>query len=288
MNWTGFFARLFGPKRLDVAARFEVDGRAISGTMSQVLRARDRQTGQKVALKLLDPEKTAAFRRLFAGLKLPTEGEIATSLRHPWIVETLEHGLTTDGREYVLMEHLEGNGLHDWIARREPLLASSRLRLIRWAAEALAAVHSAGFLHRDICPRNYIVDRGAKWLKLIDFGLAIPARAEFLSRPNRTGVPRYLAPEVLRMRPYDERADLFSLGVTAYEMCALSHPWPTSDVSGQAAVDHDTTAPIELLQANPSVDATLAAAITACLARDPNDRPRRVSDFVKRIAAVKD
>lgn len=287
MNWQSLFARCFGPPRLDVAKRFEIDRQAISGTMSQVLRARDRQTEQKVALKLLDPEKTAAFRRLFAGLKLPTEGEIAISLRHPRIVATLEHGLTTDGREYVLMAHLEGDGLHDWIARREPLLASNRVPLIRWAGEALAAVHAAGFLHRDICPRNYILDRSANWLKLIDFGLTIPARAEFLVRPNRTGVPRYLAPEVLRMRPYDERADLFSLGVTAYEMCAFAHPWPTSDVTGQAAVDHDTTAPIELAQASPGLDATLAAAIMACLARDPNDRPRSVSEFLRRIAAIK-
>jgi serine/threonine-protein kinase len=256
--------------------------------MSQVFRARDRQTGEKVALKLLDPEKTAAFRRLFAGLKQPTEGQIAASLRHPRIVTTREHGVTTEGREYVLMEHLEGDGLKDWIARREPLLAQNRVRLIRWAAEALAAVHAAGYLHRDICPRNYIVDRNAQWLKLIDFGLTIPNRPEFTARPNRTGVPRYMAPEILRLRPCDERADLFALGVTAYEMCALAHPWPTSDTTGQAAVDHDTAAPIDLSQANPAIDRTLAIAIMACLSADPSNRPRTANDFLSRIAAVKD
>jgi serine/threonine-protein kinase len=186
------------------------------------------------------------------------------------------------------MEHLEGDGLHDWIARREPLLAQNRVRLIRWAAEALAAVHAAGFLHRDICPRNYIVEPQASGLKLIDFGLTIPNRPEFTARPNRTGVPRYMAPEILRLRPYDERADIFSLGVTAYEMCALAHPWPTSDATGQAAVDHDTTPPKDLSQANPAIDRTLATTIMACLSADPNNRPRSANDFLSRIAAVKD
>ena len=288
IDWRNFFGGLFGPPRLDVAARFELDRQSISGTMSRVFRARDRHTGERVALKLLDPEKTAAFRRIFAGLDLPTEGEIGLSLRHPRIVTTREHGVTAEGSEYVLMEQLDGEGLHDWIARRDALLSRHRVRLIRWAAEALAVVHAAGYVHRDICPRNFIVDRNADWLKLIDFGLTIPARPEFLARPNRTGVPRYLAPEVLRLRLFDQRADLFSLGVTAYEICALAHPWPGGDVTGQAALDHDTTAPIELVQATAGLDATLTAAIMACLAPNPNHRPRSVVDFLERIRSAKD
>jgi serine/threonine-protein kinase len=288
MNLRNLVDRFLGPPRLDVTGRFELDRQAISGTMSQVYRARDRQTGEKVALKLLDPEKTAAFRRIFAGLDLPREGEIGLSLRHPRVVATVQHGVTTEGREYVLMEQLDGEGLHDWIARREPLLTQHRVRLIRWAAEALAAVHAAGYVHRDICPRNFIVDRRAAWLKLIDFGLTIPARREFLARPNRTGVPRYLAPEILRMRPFDQRADLFSLGVTAYEMCALAHPWPGGDVTGQAALDHDTTPPIELAQASRGLDPTLAAAIMACLAPDPNHRPRSAAELLQRIHSVQE
>jgi serine/threonine-protein kinase len=286
MNWRSIFGGLAGPSLLDVDRRFQIDGQAVSGTMSQVFRARQRRDGTKVAIKLLDPEKTAAFRRIFAGLDLPSEGEIAQSLRHPRIVETIEHGLTTDGREYILMELLDGDGLHDWTVRRDQRLSRYRLRLIRWAAEAVAAVHAAGYLHRDICPRNFIADRNGNWLKLIDFGLTIPARPEFLARPNRTGVPRYLAPEVLRMRSIDLRSDLFSLGVTAYEICSYTHPWPGSDATGQAALDHDTVPPIDL--AATGLDATLAAAIMSCLAADPNCRPRSSAEFLDRIVSLRE
>ena len=165
-----------------------------------VLHARDRQTDRVVGLKLLDVEKTALFEARFTGLKRPREGEIGLLFDHPYIVKTLEHGITTEGQQFVVMEFLEGPGLNSLIVKRSRELEGLRLTLLRQAGEALRIVHEAGFIHRDVCPRNFVLDRAVKNLKLIDFGLTVPATAPFMQPGNRTGTPNYMAPELVRRR----------------------------------------------------------------------------------------
>src|SRR5947207_13278637 len=111
----GFLQKLgdmFKDRRIDVAERFELLREAISGTMSSFYMARDRKTGKTVGLKILDPEKCAAFEARFKSLKKPPEGEIPTQIVHPRIVETFEYGSTKVRMQYVIMEYDEGQGLH--------------------------------------------------------------------------------------------------------------------------------------------------------------------------------
>ena len=89
--------------------------------------ARDLRTGKVVGLKILDPEKTAAFEARFKGLRKPSEGEIAMQLKHPHIVETYEYGLTTEGAQYLVMEFLEGPNLNAALAARDPCLDGRRV-----------------------------------------------------------------------------------------------------------------------------------------------------------------
>jgi serine/threonine-protein kinase len=239
-----------------------------------------------VGLKILDVEKTKVLEDRFRGLNKPCEGEIAASLVHLRIVHTFEHGLTTRGEPYLVMEYLQGQGLNTLIAARSTLLSERRLTLLRHAAEAVGAVHAAGFIHRDICPRNFVVAPDADSLKLIDFGLTVPATPPFMQPGNRTGTPKYMAPEVVRRRPTDKRLDIFSLGVTAFEMYAGETPWTTATVTGKAAMAHDTTPPLQLADLVPGVDPTLAAAIHRCLAAKPEARPATAEEFLKSIEEV--
>jgi serine/threonine-protein kinase len=278
---------LFRPSRLSVKSRFELLREAVHGTMSEFYMARDRRTGQVVGLKILDPEKTELFESRFAGLQKPTEGEIAQQLKHERIVTVLEYGLTTDGRRYLLMEHLDGPGLNTLIANRDERLNGKRLRFIRQMAEALAAVHAAGFIHRDICPRNYVCSKDLNSLKLIDFGLTVPATKPFMLPGNRTGTPSYMAPEIVRRRTTDQRLDIFALGVSAYQLCALQLPWPASDASGRAAMLHDSVPPVPLLQARPDLNSKLAELIMQCLAVAPDNRPQTADDFVKSVRLIR-
>lgn len=267
--------------KLNIDQRYELLREAVSGTMSSFYMARDRKTGEVVGLKVLDVEKTMFFEARFRGLEKPSEGEIAVQLDHPRIVKTLGFGVTSSGEQYILMEYLDGPGLNSLIKDRSPLLEGNQVQLIRQMADAIGVVHKAGFIHRDICPRNFICSSDAASLKLIDFGLTVPATKEFMRPGNRTGTPNYMPPEIVRRRATDQRVDIFAFGVTAYQLCALELPWPTQDVTGKAAMLHDTQPPVDIRKVCPQLNASLGKLIMQCLQVQPSDRPQTI-DEVKR------
>jgi len=271
--------------KCDVDRRFERLREAISGTMSEFYMARDRKSDQIVGLKILDAQKTAFFESRFKGLKKPCEGEIAKSLSHPHIVKTLEHGLTTKGQQYLVMEFLDGPGLNSVIIERNPKLAGRALPLIRQMAEAIQAVHEAGFIHRDICPRNFVCSTDLSQLKLIDFGLTVPATPEFMAPGNRTGTPNYMAPELVKRQKTDQRLDVFSFGITAYELLTFDLPW-TRGSDGRAAMGHSAHEATDILQRRPQLNPHLAKAIMFCVERNPDKRCPSMEQFLKLIRRV--
>jgi len=272
--------------RLNVPKRFALLRKAISGTMSNFYMARDLKTGKVVGLKILDAQKTAAVESRFKGLRKPSEGEIALQLKHPRIVETYEYGLTTENAPYLVMEFVDGPGLNSVLVARDPCLDGHRVRLLREAAEAVAAVHAAGFIHRDVCPRNFILTEGGKNLKLIDFGLTLPATREFMAPGKRTGTPDYMAPEVVRRKPTDQRLDVFAFGVTAYELFTFELPWPRG-TTGLAAMTHDQPS-TDIHEYCPKIHPLLAQAIHACIEPDVTRRCPSMPQFLQMIKGVPD
>lgn len=283
----GFLDRLrqtFSGKKLDIRSRFELLREAISGTMSKFYMARDRQTGEIVGLKILDREKTAAFRARFKGRRPPSEGEVAVRFDHPYIVKTFEYGRTTEGAEYLVMEYLGGPGMQFMLSTGDRRIEGNRVKFIRQAAEAVAAVHAAGFAHRDICPRNLIFTEDCQTVKLTDFGLSIPATPPFFLPGNRTGTPNYMAPELVRRQATDLRVDVFALGVTAYQICTCELPWASGD-TGQVAMTHDR-APADIRRYRPTIHDGLARAIHACIEPDVKKRCRSVEAFLQQIRSI--
>jgi eukaryotic-like serine/threonine-protein kinase len=281
------FKKLFAAEKLDVNARFEIVREAITGTMSSFYMARERKTGRVVGLKILDPEKTQQFEARFKGLNKPAEGKVAMSMKHPHVVETFEYGLTTRGEQYIVMEYVEGTGLSQLLYLREKKLIGKRLPLIRQMGESIDYVHKQGYIHRDICPRNFIVSHDLAKLTLIDFGLTLPATEAFTQPGNRTGTPLYMAPEVVRRRATDSRLDVFSFGVTVYQMLTFEHPWPVGDATGMAALAHDTDPPTPITDYNPKLSPVLAEAIMLCLNARPDDRPETMEHFLRLIRKVR-
>lgn len=278
------FRSLFQTERLDVNARFDILRSAVSGTMSQFFMVRDKQSGRVAGLKIADSEKVSFFESRFKGLNKPSEGEIAMQMKHPRIVETYEFGVTVEGHSYVLMEFLEGPGVQTLVFNRDNILYGKRLALIRQMAESIEAVHKTGFIHRDVCPRNFIcTTKECTELKLIDFGLTLPDRKEFRQPGNRTGTPLYMAPEVVRRRTTDHRLDIFSFGVAAYHLCAFELPWPIGDATGLAALAHDTQAPRDILEYYPKLNTTLARGIMKCLEPDPRNRFQSMDQFLHAV-----
>ncbi|MBM4088385.1 MAG: serine/threonine protein kinase [Planctomycetes bacterium] len=280
------FRSLFASQSVDVYDRFEILRKAVSGTMSKFYMARERKTGKIVGLKIADLDKVALFESRFKELKKPSEGEIAIGLSHPLVVKTYEHGVSKKGEPYLVMEFIQGPGLHQLLHNRDPIIEGHRLRLIRQMAEALQYVHEQEYIHRDICPRNFIYETESGDVKLIDFGLTLPARREFMQPGNRTGTPLYMAPEVVRRRWTDHRLDIFAMGVSAYQICTYEFPWPGTETTGRAALAHDTHDPKDILQWRPNLNRILAKAIMQCIEANPNNRPQSVAEFLKRIRPV--
>ena len=280
----GFLSGLFGSSRVDLWKRFERLRESHSGTMSTFYKVKDNRTGEVLGLKIVDQAKAAPVESRYKGLGKPSEGEIGAKISGPNIVRTVEWGESTAGEPFVVTEFVEGTLLHAVLAAKQQLPPARRIDLVRQAAQAIAAVHAAGFVHRDICPRNFML-RPDGQLVLFDFGLTVPDKPVFLQPGNRIGTPNYMAPEVVRRRQADKRLDIFSLGVTAYEICTLTLPWPRGK-DGKTALAHDTIPPEEIRTHWPEIPPALAKAIMACIEPDRDKRPPTCEDFLARIAKV--
>jgi len=254
--------------------------------MSKFQVAKEITTGNLYGIKFLDAEKTAYFNARFKGLNKPKEAEIAMKISHPKIVETYQYGVTTAGVEYILMEYIHGPGLDQAIRAKEPKLIPNRLTLIREMAETVQAVHEQGFIHRDICPRNFICYEPLDHLKMIDFGLTVPDEAAYRMPGNRTGTPQYMAPEIVRRRQTDQRVDIFAFGVTVYRLLTFEHPWGSTDTTGTAALIHDTEPVIPITKHRPHLHPKLAAAIHKCLEVEPSNRMESCKRFLAAIRNV--
>lgn len=271
---------------LDVSKRFQLDRHAYSGTMSKFHVALEITTNKPYGIKFLDKEKLDAFRARFKGLDKPEEAEIAMQMHHERVVETYEFGKTTKGVEYILMEYVNGPGLNSLVLSKDKKMIANRLNLIRQMAEGVQAVHDAGFIHRDVCPRNFIAHKSCEWLKLIDFGLTIPNEEPYRRPGNRTGTPQYMAPEIVRRRPTDTRVDVFAFGVTVYKILTFKHPWDSKDTTGLGALAHDQRPATDILKHRPDLHPKLAKAVHKCLEIKPEDRMPSCKMFLKKIREV--
>jgi serine/threonine protein kinase len=276
----------FGEGAVDVNQRFELLGRTGQGSMSKVWRARDKQSGKTICLKILDKDKTLKFEARFVGLKKPSEGEICTLLKHKNIVQTFEHGRTTDKEPYIVMELVDGVGLNYLIETKHKDLDGNRVNFLSQYASGIEFMHGAGYLHRDICPRNVMVTKEGV-VKIIDLGLAVPYKPAFCKPGNRTGTTMYLAPELIKRMTTDHRIDCFALGVTAYEVFTGDLPWEKggSQEVLRAIVNN---APRDPREAKPELDDDVVAFLLKGVERDANKRFQTPGEFREALSQLGD
>ncbi|HMC64511.1 MAG TPA: serine/threonine-protein kinase, partial [Gemmataceae bacterium] len=288
----GILAKLFGSGKkkkpnlpiVDIKKRFELGGRTGQGSMSKVYRAYDKKLARTVCLKVLDKEKTAKFEARFAGMDRPTEGAICMALRHPHIVKTFEFGMTTAREPFVVMEWIEGVGLNFLIETRSRNLDGKRLEYLLQLTDAIDYLHKQRYLHRDICPRNVMINQEGA-VKVIDFGLTIPYTAKFCRPGNRTGTNNYLAPELIKRTTTDHRVDLFALGVTAYEVFTGDLPWEKAQ-SLQTLLNHMNTPGKNPREFRPELDDHLVRLLVKSIEREPNRRFQTAADFRDALKAL--
>lgn len=273
------FARKPKVHRIDITKRFELVVPFGQGTMSKVWRALDRTSGREVAVKVLDKVRTRRFEARFQGLNKPSEGHIAVQLNHPNVVKTYEFGTTLNDEQFLVMELIDGVSLTWLVEMQNEQMQQQRLSLIVQLGEAIEYVHSAGWIHRDLCPRNILVDKSGV-LKLIDFGLMVPNTPPFRAPGNRTGTANYMAPELIKRQPTDQRIDIFSYSVTCFEMFTKQLPWEAAE-SLEAVMQHINKPPRDIRELHPGIDETVAATIMKGLERDPRDRWQTMTEMLQ-------
>lgn len=277
---------LFGKAKVDkvdLKKRFHLLGTIGQGSMSKVWRAEDKVDGRSIAVKVLDKDKTRKFENRFQGLNKPPEQDIAAQLRHPYIVQTLETGISTDDEVFLVMEFVEGSGLSLLVDLQSDEMHRYRIRYMIQIGEALAYFHQQQWIHRDLCPRNIMITDKNN-IKLIDFGLTVPNTPDFQKPGNRTGTANYLAPELIKRHSTDQRLDVFSYAVTCYEMYTKRHPW-ASAVTLDAVMQHINNPPIPILELIPDVNPRIAEIIMKGL---ESDRDARWSTAQEMVDAFRD
>lgn len=276
------FTSAFGKKKVDLESRFKFNAKWIQGSSGRFHIVQQISDGAKFGIKIIDPAKQNQFRDKFSE-KFESEAEIALAMQHDHIVKAHEIGCTEKGNDFILMDYVKGVLLDKLLRDKPDVVRSNVLTYIKQLAHAVAHVHDAGFIHRDVCPRNIIVSADGKTLKLFDFGLTVADKEEFRQPKNRTGTPLYMAPEIVRRRETDHTVDVFAFGITVYQILANKHPWGVEENSSKSALLFDSRAPIDIRKIIPSLDGKVADAIMNCLEIDPKNRCGSIKRFMMRM-----
>jgi TolB-like protein len=264
---------------------YRVDRELGGGGMSRVFLSTETALDRRVVLKILPPDLASGvsvdrFKREIA---------LAARLQHAHIVPLLSAG-EANGLPWFSMPYVEGESLRARLGRGE-LPVAEAVRTLRDVASALAYAHAKGIVHRDIKPENILLADGSA--AVADFGVAKALEAaqttpgsSLTSVGMALGTPAYMAPEQAVGDVHtDHRADLYALGVMAYEMLAGRHPFAgRSPQATMAAHMTETPAPVE--QIRQSTPPLLAQLVTRCLAKNAADRPQTAQEIVHALDAL--
>jgi eukaryotic-like serine/threonine-protein kinase len=261
---------------------YELLDRLGGGLLTHVFAARDYATDGPCAVKVLRAE----WQDQPTAIKLlQREARAGLAVRHPHLVRLL-HTHVTRAPYYLVMELLPGESLRRRLRRDYRLDLATALWLVRQMAEALAALHRAGFVHGDVKPDNIrLVDDGTA--KLIDLGFAHRPgeNASFFRRGYLLGTADYVAPEQCAFHPnVDESSDLFSLGVTFFEMLAGRLPYPVGSTA-LTLQRHRCDPPADIRRFAGPLPRGLIMLLERLLAHEPEKRPRTAA-VVQQLVAL--
>src|SRR5947209_1795199 len=252
-----------------IAGRYRIEGRLGVGGMSTVHLAFDQRLERYVAIKLLaehladDPAFVSRFRR---------EALSAARLVHPNIVQVFDFGLDEHQHQhFIVMEHVPGQSCAEILRDHGPLDVDQAVDVLSQACRGLDYAHRHGVVHRDVKPGNLLLS-DADVVKLADFGIARATDQSSITQVGSVlGTAAYLAPEQARGEEAGPRADLYSLGVVAYQLLSGRLPYEANSLS-ELALKQQRESPIPLEELNPQVPHELSRAVALALAIDVRNR----------------
>ncbi len=266
-----------------VGDQYDIERELPGGGMSRVFLAREVELDRQVVIKVLPPEMAAGvsvdrFRR---------EIQMAARLQHPHVVPLLTADASGD-LLYYIMPFIEGESLRQKLEREGELPIGETVRILREVVDALDYAHSQGIVHRDIKPENIMLSR--KHALVTDFGVAKAVaesgRSDLTSLGVALGTPAYMAPEQAAADPHvDHRADLYAVGIVAYEMLAGRPPFSAPSPQAVLAA-HVTQTPDPITTYRATVPPPLVDLIMRCLEKRAADRWQKADELVPVLEAL--
>jgi serine/threonine-protein kinase len=270
--------------------RYRLEEKLGEGAYGVVFRAVQVELERTVAVKVLHPSKVLHASLLAevddvrdywlsCVVRFQREARAAGRLHHPNIISVTDFGRAPGDIVYMVMEYLEGRSLRKIVKTQAPLSLPFVVRLMHQVCWAVEAAHREGVIHRDLKPANIFVEQiegCGEVVKVLDFGIAklTPAADDELTNLTETGVflgtPKYMSPEQCGGGELDARSDVYSLGIVLYEM--LTGELPFNGTAMAVALQHATTPPRPLHEANPSVPEAVERVVLRALEKEPTRR----------------
>jgi zinc protease len=264
----------------DLTARYELIEEAGRGGMGVVYKARDRETGDLVALKILKPEIAADEA---AATRFKNEVRLARRITHKNVCRVYEFN-RVGATAYLSMEFVDGESLRATLARVGSVNVRKGVQIARQICAALHEAHLQGIIHRDLKPENVMLDRAGN-VKVMDFGIARSADASLTGTSGIIGTPAYMSPEQAESRPVDARTDIYAIGLILYELFT-AQPAFTGDTPIQIALKHVREAAPSPRAVDPSVPIEIEQIILKCLEKDPASRFQSAEELDAALAAL--
>jgi serine/threonine-protein kinase len=279
-----------------LAGRYTIERELGRGGMATVYLARDERHQRPVALKIICPDLASVVGPSLGARRFQREIEIAAQLSHPHILPLYDSGAAA-GHLYYIMPFVDGESLRERLARDGPLAIDDAIHLLRDLSRALAYAHRHGVVHRDIKPENVLLNRDGDAL-VADFGVAKALAAAAGSDQQKAretlsaiglviGTPAYMAPEqALGDAETDHRADLYALGVLAYEVLGGASPFSGRTAQGLMTA-HLTESPKPIDVVRPDVPPALGNLVMQLLSKAPAERPQAAAQVLRALEEVR-
>jgi hypothetical protein len=257
--------------------RYEILAEAGHGSMGNVYKARDRETGETVALKLLKPE-IASDQAMMDRFK--NELLFARKITHKNVCRVYEFNRAA-GVAYTSMEFVEGESLRSVLNRFGGLPLRKSIDLSLQICSGLKEAHAQGIVHRDLKPENVMIDSQGN-VKIMDFGIARSMEAVTRLTGTMVGTPAYMAPEQVSGKPVDYRTDIYSLGLMLYEMFTGA-PAFVADNPIAIAMKQMRDTPLPPHEVEPAIPVDIERSILKCLEKDPARRFQSIAELDKAL-----
>lgn len=248
-----------------ISDRYEIIDRVGSGGMADVYKAKCHRLNRYVAIKVLKQEYSSDAKFV---AKFRAEAQSVAGLSHPNIVNVYDVG-EDNGLHYIVMELVEGITLKKFIEKKGKLDVKEAVGIGIQIAQGMEAAHNNHIIHRDIKPQNIIISKEGK-VKVTDFGIAKAATSNTITS-NAMGSVHYISPEQARGGYSDEKSDIYSLGVTLYEMLSGKVPFE-GESTVTVALAHIQDEAVPLQQIDPNIPLSLSKIVQKCMQKKPDMR----------------